>query len=88
MKLIYNPGGINHACDALCIENRACRKQAYSSGEKMKIVRAVEKMLEDEHISLGVAAAWLRVNFQNVVNWKKNTRALSDSQVENCLSLH
>ena len=81
MRLIYNQGGINHARKALRIENRGVRKPAFSSGEKMKIVRAVEKMLGEEHISLGVAAARVGTTRQNVVNWQKNTEALSDSQV-------
>ena len=54
----------------------------------MKIVRAVEKMLGEEQISLGVAAARLGTTRQNLINWQKNAEALSDSQVENRLSLH
>ena len=88
MRLIYNQGGISHAREALRIENRAVRKPAFSSGEKMKIVRAVEKMLGEEQISLGVAAARLGTTRQNLINWQKNAEALSDSQVENRLSLH
>ena len=88
MRLIYNQGGINHAHEALRVENRGVRKPAFSSGEKMKIVRAVEKMLGEEQISLGVAAARLGTTRQNLINWQKNAEALSDSQVENRLSLH
>ena len=88
MKLVYNLSGMNHARDALCVQNRSCKKKVFSSGEKMKIVRAVEKMLVQEQISLAVAAARLRVSRQNVVNWQKNADALSDSSVENKLILH
>ena len=88
MKLVYNLSGMNHARDALSVQNRSCKKKVFSSGEKMKIVRAVEKMLVQEQISLAVAAARLRVSRQNVVNWQKNAEALSDSSVENKLILH
>ena len=88
MRLIYNQRGINHARDAVRIESRTGKRMSYSSGEKMKIVRAVEKMLGEEQISLGVAAARLGTTRQNVVNWQKNSEALSDSHVENHMSLH
>ena len=54
----------------------------------MKIVRAVEKLMMEEQISLGVAAARLGTNRRNVINWQNNAEALSDSHVENRLSLH
>ena len=54
----------------------------------MKIVHTVNKMQEEENITLGVAAARLGVNRNNLVIWAKNKTALSDSLVENRLSLH
>ena len=62
MRLIYNTSGISHARDAARIESRSGRRQSYSSGEKMKIVRAVEKMVREEQVSLAVAATRLGTN--------------------------
>ena len=88
MRLIYNPGGIGHARKAQRVQDRAFKRQSYSSGEKMKIVHAVDKMLVEENITLGVAAARLGVHRNNLASWTKNKTALSDSLVENRLSLH
>ena len=44
MRLIYNQGGIGHAREAQRVQDRAFKKQGYSSGEKMKLVRAVDKL--------------------------------------------
>ena len=54
----------------------------------MKIVQAVNKMQEEENITLGVAAARLGVHRNSLASWTNNKTALSDSLVENCLSLH
>jgi len=88
MRLIYNQGGIGHAREAQHIQDRAFKRQRFSSGEKMKIVQAVNKMQEEENITLGVAAARLGVNCNNLVSWAKNKTVLSDSLVDDRLSLH
>ena len=88
MGLIYNPGGINHACEAQHVQDRVFKRQSYSSGEKMKIVRAVDKMMAEENVTFAVASARLGVHRNNLVSWTNNKTALSDSLVENRLSLH
>ena len=45
-------------------------------------------MSAEERISLGLASARLGVNCQNIINWQKKGEALSDSFVENKMTLH
>ena len=88
MRLVYNLGGINHAREVQRIKNRTYKRQSFSSCEKMKIVRAVDKMMAEENVTFAVAAARLGVHRSNLASWMKNKTALLDSLVENRLSLH
>ena len=77
MRLIYNQGGIGHAREAQRIKDRAYKRQSFSSCEKMKIVRAVDKMMVEENITLGVAAARLGVHRNSLASWTNNKTALA-----------
>jgi hypothetical protein len=91
MRLIYNPSGTSHARDAQRIEQRTesqLTRRMYTSGEKMKIVRAVEAMMVNENLTLNLAASRHGVSPGCVVSWRKNAAALSDSSVENKMILH
>ena len=56
MKLVYNLGGINHAHDALQIDHRSYKQRSYTSSEKMQIVQAVDRLVEEENLPQNVAA--------------------------------
>ena len=56
MKLVYNLGGINHARDALRIDHRSYKQRSYTSSEKMQIVQAVDRLVEEENLPQNVAA--------------------------------
>jgi hypothetical protein len=88
MRLIYNPGGTNHARDAQRIEHRFKQKRMYTASEKMKIVRAVDAVMATENLSLNMAATRYGVSPGSVIDWRKNTAALSQASVENKLTLH
>ncbi len=50
MKLVYNLGGINHASNALRIDHRSYKQRSYTSSEKMQIVQAVDRLVEEENL--------------------------------------
>ncbi len=88
MKLVYNLGSINHARDALRIDHRSSKQRSYTSSEKMQIVQAVDRLVEEENLPQNIAAGRLGINPSNI--WKRcqNKTALSESSVKNKLSLH
>ena len=88
MRLIYNPGGTNHARDAQRIEHRFKQKCMYTASKKMKIVCAVDAVMATENLSLNMAATRYGVSPGSVINWRKNAAALSEASVENKLILH
>ncbi len=54
MKILYNLGGISHARDALRVDHRSCKQKSYTSSEKMQIVQAVDRLVEEENVLLAV----------------------------------
>jgi hypothetical protein len=57
MKILYNLGGISHARDALRVDHRSCKQKSYTSSKKMRIVQAVDRLVEEENLHQNVAAA-------------------------------
>jgi hypothetical protein len=55
MKLVYNLGGINHARDALRIDHSSYKQRSYTSSEKIQIVQAVDRLVEEENLPQNVA---------------------------------
>ena len=87
MKLLYNPSGLSHLRDAQCIQERSGQRTTRTSSEKMKIVDAVERMMELEKLDMNNASMMLRVSPSSVSRWMTNHEAPSSSSVENSLSL-
>ncbi len=54
----------------------------------MQILQAVYRLVEEENLPLNVAAGRLGINPSNLSYWRQNKTALSESSVENKLSLH
>jgi hypothetical protein len=79
MKLVYNLGGINHARDALRIDHWSYKQRSYTSSEKMQIVQAVDRLVEEENLPQHVTAG--RYTRQPTYRWnpledRKMTMAL------------
>jgi hypothetical protein len=88
MRLIYFPGGTNHARDAQRIEHRFKQRHMYTASKKMKIVRAVDAAMATENLSLNMAATRYGVCPASVLDWRKNAAALLEASVANKLILH
>ena len=72
MKLVYNLGGISHARDALRIDHGSYKQRSYTLSEKMQIVQAEDRLVEEENLPqnvhrLGLVKIYrlLRYNSQN-----------------------
>jgi hypothetical protein len=77
MKLAYNLGGINHACDALRIDHRSYKQRSFTSSKKVQILQAVDRLVEEENLPQNVGAGRLGINPSNLSKWRQNKTALS-----------
>jgi hypothetical protein len=88
MKLVYNLSGINHARNALRVDHRSYKQRSFTASEKVQILQAVDRLVEEENLPQNVAAGRLGTNPSNLSYWHQNKTTLSESLVKNKLSLH
>ena len=77
MKLVYNPGGFNSSRHSRKYEAGFSGSRArYTNAEKLNIISVVQKLMQDELLSLVQAAAVIKIDPSMICRWLKNVENL------------
>ena len=77
MKLVYNPGGFNSSCHSRKYEaGFSGSRTRYTNAEKLNIISVVQKLMQDELLSLVQAAAVVKIDPSMICRWLKNVENL------------
>jgi hypothetical protein len=77
MKLVYYPGGFASSCHSQKYESGfsgSCAR--YTNSEKLNIISVVQKMMQNELLSLVQAAAVVKIDPSMICRWLKNVENL------------
>jgi hypothetical protein len=75
MKLIYNPGAFNTCCYAEKYESGFEGSHTrYTLGKKLSIISVVEKLRQEEQLSLSEAAVHVQIDPTMISRWLKRLR--------------
>ena len=85
---ICNRGGLNKSRYIQHIEQRKCQCTWYTNIKKMKIIAAVDKLMQLENLDQSKASVRLQVSPKLVSTWRKSSGSLSNSIGEDIISLH
>ena len=79
MKLVYNPGGFNSSCHSRKYEaGFTGSRTRYTNAEKLNIISVVQKLMQDELLSLVQAAVVVKIDPSMISRWLKNVENLRD----------
>ena len=77
MKLVYNPGGFNSSRHSRKYEaGFSGIRTWYTNAEKLNIISVVQKLMQDELLSLVQAAAVIKIDPSMICRWLKNVENL------------
>jgi hypothetical protein len=68
---LYNKSGISHSRSLERINARVSRRPAYSTGEKLKILRVIKKMVEEDALTYSEASSALGLDNSMISRWRK-----------------
>jgi hypothetical protein len=86
---VYNKSGYNHSQYSRKIEGRTLARIHYIVQDKMKILEAVEGLVEKENITFNQAAVVVRVDQSMVWHWaKKRDKLFSSPRAHQILQVH
>ncbi len=89
MKIhVYNKSGISRSRSLERINTRVCRSPAYSTGEKLKILRVIKKMVEEEALTYSEASSALGLNNSMISRWRKKEDAFAALTRPDALIVH
>ena len=72
MKLhIYNKSGFSHTCALDQLNTQANKRIPFSTGKKIKILRVIKKMVEEESLTYSEASSALGLDQSMISRWKK-----------------
>jgi hypothetical protein len=93
MKItVYNQGGLSHARLQERLDRRinqgVARRVQYSAADKVKILAAVDRMMDEEPVHQSQAAALLQVSPSQITRWRAKSSSLQQAARPDSLQLH
>jgi len=89
MKLhIYNKSGFSHTRALDRINTRANKRIPFSTGEKLKILRVIKKMVEEESLTYSEASSALGLDQSMISRWRKKEDVFAAIPRPDAFSLH
>ncbi len=68
---IYNKSGFGHTRSLERINTRGCKRSTFSTGERLKILCVIKKMVEEEGLTYSEASSALGLNNAMISGWRK-----------------
>ncbi len=68
---IYNKSGFSHTRSLEQINTRGCKRSTFSTGERIKILRVIKKMVKEESLTYSEASSALGLNNAMISRWRK-----------------
>ena len=93
MKItVYNRGGLSHTRIQKRLDRRIeqglSRRVRYSAADKVKILAAIDKMMDEERVRQSQAAAMLQVSPSQITRWRAKSSSLQQAARPDSLQLH
>jgi hypothetical protein len=85
---IYNKSGFSHTRALERINTRECKRSTFSTGERLKILCVIKKMVEEESLTYSEASTALGLDRSMISRWRKKEDLFAAITRPNAFSLH